>query len=255
MQTQPRRPPPSLPARSETSSNSSSSSAEVVREEVFENQRGCFLFEQRRFSAKKLLPTDLPAWSTAGGAASMDRMSFPVAAGWEWISDWAVDLARDVDADGWAYAVSFRAREWLGAPAAALYVARRAWVRLRRKTPPHQAHAAAAAAHAAAAADAVLLLAPRVRSCTLDRQKVDAVAAAAALLPPGARVPPYAVAAVLAELQYDKSRLQAVKLLLPFLDTEGAASAVFLITHHCNRLELLNVMGKDSFLNAFLTIQ
>ncbi|KAJ3031313.1 UNVERIFIED_CONTAM: hypothetical protein HDU68_005055 [Siphonaria sp. JEL0065] len=181
-------------------------------------------------------------------------------------------MGKDVDADGWAYAVHFRARDWAGAVSASHYVARRAWVRLRRQLQNNTHHHQPINKHHLhntnqqlqhennPAVDqnehvAVLKMAPLVRSCTLDRQKVDAVAACVAQLSPTTRIPPYAVAAVLAEMQYDKSRLQALKHLLPFLDKEGAASAVFLITHHCNRLELLNALGKDSFLAEFLNIQ
>ncbi|KAJ3068858.1 hypothetical protein HDU98_008038 [Podochytrium sp. JEL0797] len=225
---------------------------DVVRDEVFENRRGCFLFDQLRFSAKKLLPTDLPPWSTVSGAPTIDRMAFPVPSGWEWISDWAVDMRNDVDADGFAYAVNFKARDWSGTPTPSHYVCRRAWTRTRRAVKNGSASLAPVDPDAAI----VLQMPILVRSCTLDRQKVDIVASSLAKFTPNSRVliPPYSVNAILQELEYDKNRMQAVKHMLPFLDKEGVVAALFQITHHCNRLELLEVVGKESFLNEFLTI-
>ncbi|TPX69523.1 hypothetical protein CcCBS67573_g06834 [Chytriomyces confervae] len=257
------RPPPQLPGRAAMLAE-----GEIVRDELFENRRGSCLFGTARFSCYGLLPTawhlDLPAWSTQGGAPSIDRMSFPVAPGWEWISDWAVDMRGDVDADGWAYATSFRAREFTGMCSQAHYVCRRAWVRTRRRIPGWQPGNSASSASSLALSDStsvspnevlILHIPTLVRACTLDRQKVDAVASSLAQLSAkDVVVPAYSVEAILNELEYDKSRLAAVKLLLPYLDKEGLIAALFHISFHSNRLDLLKSVEPDSFLQSYLVV-
>ncbi|KAI8609558.1 hypothetical protein BC830DRAFT_828524 [Chytriomyces sp. MP71] len=182
-------------------------------------------------------------------------MSFPVPAGWEWVNDWSVDHRGDVDADGWAYAVSFRSREFSGVCTQAHYVCRRVWVRLRRRIPDANIDPA----QASALADSALILSipTLVRACTLDRQKLDAVQSALTQLASpkdSVVIPPYSVEAILNELEFDKSKLAAVKILLPMLDREGLVAALFQIGFHSNRLELLTEVEPDSFLHAHLTV-
>ncbi|KAJ3092149.1 hypothetical protein HK100_007009 [Physocladia obscura] len=280
---------PAIPARPSTTgsgrgsnsvvSNSSNtnSNSEIIREELYENMRGSCLFGNVQFGAAGLLPTDPPAWSTVTGAAAFDRMSFPVPSGWEWATDWAVDLRHDVDADGWCYAVSFRAREWSGSPAPSHYVRRRIWIRTRRRLSRLATAFSSSSSSISTMAisqqqsittattlnnnnnnddtAAILLLPTRVRGCTLDRQRLEAIdASLKALVSPATvdPVPVYTVEAVLSEMMFDKNRMLAVKLLLPFLDRDGLIAAVFKITHHCNRVELLAALPKDSFLQAYL---
>ncbi|KAJ3345077.1 hypothetical protein HDU83_004444 [Entophlyctis luteolus] len=232
--------------------------------------RGCCLFGTPRFSPDALLPTDPPPWASAAGSPAFDRMSFPVPSGWEWVNDWAVDMRHDVDSDGWSYATAFKSREWTGDPTQSHYVRRRVWTRnraRRRLTASFSSASASAPSNTAAAPteDTALVLILRlptlVRGCTLDRQRLDAIAGTLDNLrlissssPAIAleTIPVYTVEAVLDTMLYDKSRLNAVKMMLPFLDKDGLVAAVFKITHHCNRRELLNSLEPESFLCSYL---
>ncbi|KAI9365388.1 hypothetical protein DFJ73DRAFT_807600, partial [Zopfochytrium polystomum] len=103
-----------------------------VRDELIENQRGACLYGEPVFSSEALLPTDAPPWSDENGNIQVDRLSFPVPPGWEWVSDWML-AANGADPDGWTYSVHFRFPEWSGQPDASHYVRRRVWVRHRRR--------------------------------------------------------------------------------------------------------------------------
>ena len=59
------------------------------------------LFSSASFTKKGLLPTDSPAFSDQKGSFCVDIKYFQCPPGWEFISDWMLDLNGQVDEQGW----------------------------------------------------------------------------------------------------------------------------------------------------------
>ena len=122
----------------------------VVEEECFENQRYMPL---RGWSAESLLPTDCQRWSTRSGAVDAEtlpefcaRARLGLPGGWDWLSDWAVDIREDgSDAQGWTYEQATEFFEYpfpkgSGTAGPLDFVRRRRWVRRRgRRSGPSTA--------------------------------------------------------------------------------------------------------------------
>ena len=103
---------------------------------LYENQRGYFFFGIPFFSCNSLLNFDPPAWVTAnGGPSPVDIQTAQVpdpSWAWAWPS-WYIDMANDVDEEGWQYSFAFfRGLAWHGThPWFHSFVRRRRWIRKR----------------------------------------------------------------------------------------------------------------------------
>lgn len=101
---------------------------------VYENERGTVLFKISRFSRRSLLPTDLPPYCDAKYNPVVDMKYYICPPGWEWISEWIIDM-KDTDDEGWSYNSSFSKTEgWtsLMPPNQVSAVRRRKWIRMRK---------------------------------------------------------------------------------------------------------------------------
>ncbi|KAI9218990.1 hypothetical protein BC828DRAFT_387191 [Blastocladiella britannica] len=124
-------------------------SGRVVTDTVWENQRGTALIGRPRFSSRSLLPTDRAPWSDAAGGFSLPRDSIQLSDpdAWDWVSEWMIDMALDVDADGWMYSFNFGSFPWSPTCSFTTYVRRRRWIRRRRaRSVPSSASVASTAA-------------------------------------------------------------------------------------------------------------
>lgn len=155
---------------------SGSLSADLVEEEVFENERWLAL---KGWSPANLLPTDPPRYQYArGGGSTFPTVHLP--AGWEWESQWHTDSGAGTDEDGWAFGPSFAALPFPPPPGAnkpgmADSIRRRRIVRLRRRL---GSSASGAALVARTAGSTERQAAPAVHS-----RKVVGVVEPGALLP------------------------------------------------------------------------
>ncbi|KAL7746251.1 Tectonin beta-propeller repeat-containing protein 1 [Sorochytrium milnesiophthora] len=118
---------------------------QIEVDDVWENQRGqvdpqptsltlSALFGRPKFSPKSLLPTDRGPWSDANGNYKLpkERVQLPDPQQWEWASEWMIDMAGDVDSEGWIYSFNFAGFPWSSDCTAFTYVRRRRWKRMRR---------------------------------------------------------------------------------------------------------------------------
>ncbi|KAL9072676.1 MAG: hypothetical protein Q9157_005010, partial [Trypethelium eluteriae] len=160
--------------------------ADIVVDILYENQRGTFLFGVPFFSSNSLLQLDPTAWqtcdptdhrspsdtvtdqpksqpspSTNSKSPQQKRAHQPLLRPspvditnaqvpdpcWEWgWPSWYVDMAHDVDEEGWEYSFSFgtppyRSYGWHGSqkPWWHAFVRRRRWIRMRRRKHVHRA--------------------------------------------------------------------------------------------------------------------
>ena len=125
-----------IPERHDSRSSNPPTSAIDV---LYENQRGYFFFGVPFFSGNSLLNFDPPAWVTAnGGPSPVDIQTAQVPdPSWEWAWPcWYVDMANDVDEEGWQYSFAFfKGLAWHGThPWFHSFVRRRRWLRKRVRT-------------------------------------------------------------------------------------------------------------------------
>ncbi|KAL9085808.1 MAG: hypothetical protein Q9165_007440 [Trypethelium subeluteriae] len=160
--------------------------ADIVVDILYENQRGTFLFGVPFFSSNSLLQLDPKAWQTCdptdhrspsdtvidqpktqpspsanSKSPHQKRAHQPLLRPspvditnaqvpdpcWEWgWPSWYVDMAHDVDEEGWEYSFSFgtppyRSYGWHGSqkPWWHAFVRRRRWIRMRRRQHAHRA--------------------------------------------------------------------------------------------------------------------
>ncbi|PRT53825.1 Meiotically up-regulated gene 65 protein [Wickerhamiella sorbophila] len=102
-----------------------------------ESQRGWVLLGYPFFSSKLLLAMDPREYSARDGSAlgnHLCNVNLPDDT-WEWVwPRWYVDMANDVDDQGWLYSWRFRSKDWKGYPRIGRsFVRQRQWKRLRRK--------------------------------------------------------------------------------------------------------------------------
>ncbi|KAI9105010.1 hypothetical protein DFS34DRAFT_224205 [Phlyctochytrium arcticum] len=114
---------------------------DVASDVTYENERGSSVDWSVHFSKKALLPTDSPPWSSESGALKDDIRQTTCPKGWEWASNWIVDMNGDLDSDGWSYGSQFSADKWQGSCTLGLYVRRRRWIRTRRLISPSSTNA------------------------------------------------------------------------------------------------------------------
>lgn len=108
---------------------------------LVENQRGWFILGFPFFSANVLMPTDPEPWtcgatgSPATGDITCYHLPDPT---WEWTwPSWYVDMARDVDDQGWSYSWRFCSDTWHGSHIwFHSFVRRRRWIRVCHRTIP-----------------------------------------------------------------------------------------------------------------------
>lgn len=111
---------------------------------LIENQRGWFILGFPFFSSNMLVPTDPKSWTcgATGRPAPGDISSYPLPdPTWDWTwSRWYVDMAYDVDDQGWSYSWRFRSDTWHGSHVwFHSFVRRRRWIRVCHRnvsTPP-----------------------------------------------------------------------------------------------------------------------
>ncbi|CAM6102066.1 unnamed protein product [Calypogeia fissa] len=115
---------------------------DVALEEVFENQRFQPLGGWGSKWPGHLMPTDPGRWSSRDlSSSSQDFIDTPLPPGWVWTSDWALDKASHVDADGWYYGADFQSLRWPPTSVKASkkstfdFARRRRWVRTRQRVP------------------------------------------------------------------------------------------------------------------------
>lgn len=107
-------------------------------EVLIENQRGWLFLGFPFFSANMLVPSDPAEWTCgASGLATApgDISSYPLPTpSWEWSwRRWYIDMAYDVDDQGWSYSWSFGSKTWHGSHVwFHSFVRRRRWIRLRQ---------------------------------------------------------------------------------------------------------------------------
>ena len=112
------------------------SKEEAAIDVLYENQRGLFLCGIPYYSSNSLLNFDPAAWTSADFQDSpVDVTNAQVPSPlwvWAWPS-WYVDMAHDVDEEGWTYSFSFRQGfAWHGThPWFYSWVRRRRWLRKR----------------------------------------------------------------------------------------------------------------------------
>ncbi|KAK9834254.1 hypothetical protein WJX81_000411 [Elliptochloris bilobata] len=111
--------------------------ADVVAEEVFENER---FMPLRGWGARgNLLPGERGRFSTRSGARSWpDFPDVRLPDGWQWEGPWEVEVSRGTDPSGWSYAVDWGGLSYPPPPSAAYrklcdFVRRRHWLRRRRR--------------------------------------------------------------------------------------------------------------------------
>lgn len=106
---------------------------------VTENQRGMFLFGYPMFSGQTLMPFDPGNWVTISGSKvnSLEEVLLPDIT-WEWSwNRWYVDMAGEVDDQGWAYSFRFGGNHWYSRHFFfRAFVRKRIWKRLRVKIGP-----------------------------------------------------------------------------------------------------------------------
>ncbi|KAJ3317467.1 hypothetical protein HDU76_001176 [Blyttiomyces sp. JEL0837] len=250
---------PSLPPRGSPTSGSISSSAypqtfgvpapprvEVARDELYENQRGHCLLGEPMFSTAALLPTDSAPWSDVKGDIKVDRFSFPAPSGWEWISDWTLDMRGDVDTDGWSYSVHFNHPEWTGSTTTSSAGA-------ISPTDDHQS--------------LILRLPTLMHRHPLDRKKLDVLslqlAKIRAIVGLGSHddvsdgkslvLPLHQVTPIMNELEFGKSRLEALKLLGPHLDDETLLTCMEnYLTFYSDRIGLVRALETRTALKEWI---
>ena len=123
---------PNVTVQESRSSNRPTSAIDIL----YENQRGYFFFGVPFFSCNSLLNFDPPAWVTAnGGPSPVDVQTAQVPdPSWEWAwPSWYIDMAHDVDEEGWQYSFAFfKGLAWHGThPWFHSFVRRRRWIRKR----------------------------------------------------------------------------------------------------------------------------
>ena len=129
---------------------------------VSENQRGTMRGRRPVFSSRFLMPTDWPGFSQ-DGKLSLELSLLQCGVGWEYVSDWIVDMNGPVNANGWMYAPNF-ASVFKSTWALGDHVRTRKWIRMRRvvSSPVHHVFG-----------DDVQALLVALRSQNSDRERVE----------------------------------------------------------------------------------
>ncbi|VVT56216.1 uncharacterized protein SAPINGB_P004898 [Magnusiomyces paraingens] len=108
-----------------------------------ENQRGWFILGYPFFSKNMLFSLDPEPWTygPSNKAAPGDIHTFPLPdPSWDWTwNSWYVDMAYDVDDQGWSYSWRFASNAWHGSHVwFHSFVRKRRWLRLRHRLIPTQ---------------------------------------------------------------------------------------------------------------------
>jgi hypothetical protein len=118
-----------------TGQSTESSDAGIV-DYLVENQRGWVFMGFPFFSANSLFPWDPANWTTLDKHASpgISEHILP-SVSWRWVwKRWYVDMAGDVDDQGWVYSWRFGADTWHGSHLwFSSFVRKRVWKRLRER--------------------------------------------------------------------------------------------------------------------------
>jgi hypothetical protein len=107
---------------------------EIKSDFVYENERGTGYLD-RKFSKKALLSADPYPYTDSSGNFVLSLESFRCGTGYEWCSDWIIDMCGQVDEEGWSYNTSFldHAGWTFVNPNSVSTVRRRRWQRMRRQ--------------------------------------------------------------------------------------------------------------------------
>lgn len=140
-----------------------------------ESQRGWVLLGYPFFSSKLLLAMDPREYSARDGSAlgnHLCNVNLPDDT-WEWVwPRWYVDMANDVDDQGWLYSWRFRSKDWKGYPRIGRsFVRQRQWKRLRRKKAEYRFGGKNAMSNDQVCQD----LLSKVTDCKDERSKVTTV--------------------------------------------------------------------------------
>eukprot|EP01135_Chromosphaera_perkinsii_P008581 Nk52_evm23s1401 gene=Nk52_evmTU23s1401 len=103
---------------------------DIKLEEVFENQRSGLI---GKFSTKWLMLTERGPSSTIDGKPCPTKEEIRPLNNYQWTGEWKIDYGRNVDAEGWEYAVNWNANSWFPEKKTFTYVRRRRWFREQRR--------------------------------------------------------------------------------------------------------------------------
>lgn len=105
----------------------------IILEVVYENERGINLYGKQTYSSN-LLPTDPAKFTSQKNIPRVDLRYFRCPSGYEWVSDWMVDMNGIVDSKGFSYNTKFNdTNNWSkSVPSEVVIVRRRKWTRMRR---------------------------------------------------------------------------------------------------------------------------
>jgi hypothetical protein len=88
-----------------------------------------------KFSKKALTSADPFPFTDPTGSFVLDLQYITCPAGYEWCSDWILDIRGEVDEQGWSYNTSFLDQSgWQSFPKGITVVRRRRWQRMRELT-------------------------------------------------------------------------------------------------------------------------
>ena len=203
---------------------------------VYENERGSILFKNARFSKRSLLPTDPSPYSDSKVNPVVDMKYYICPPGWEWISEWIIDM-KDTDDEGWSYNSSFsNLSGWSSAlPMNQVSaVRRRKWIRMRKVT----GNVVTQSLEKLNDAEGVIKLVQQKRN---DREKLTEIGK---LILDCKWIETSLMCAMVSQLDFQSSKLKALLLVAPAVSEAGAASLYLqCLDYFSDKLELMKSMN------------
>lgn len=124
-------PPNSAEGQANSSINVNSSTAQVVKYEIYENERWWVALGW----CKKMILDEIPLWCAVNKPKNYcDKNMIFLNENERWTSEWKIESNEDCDSNGWEYGInSFDSKTKFGAKSTNKYVRRRKWVRYAQK--------------------------------------------------------------------------------------------------------------------------